>query len=112
MILGFVMGALLILPGAGELAAAADFARLGKFLGVSADAGNAGLAIYGIAEDPKSAAVMALFGLLGGTRGNQGAFEEASAIRRSIPPEKLVEFGPKVKDNLEKVASLKASCVL
>ncbi|KAL2060012.1 hypothetical protein VTL71DRAFT_9834 [Oculimacula yallundae] len=70
MILNFIMGVLMLIPGVGQLADAAGMAALRSFIKLIVDIGNAALTVYGIVDDPSSA-VFTLFGALLGARGSE-----------------------------------------
>ncbi|KAH8667649.1 exo-1,3-beta-D-glucanase [Tricladium varicosporioides] len=110
-ILAFVMAVLMLVPGIGEVAGAAEMAGLKVIINLLGDAGNAALAIYSTVEDPKSA-VFAMFGLLlGGTgQGSAKAFKDAAAKRRSLTTKEIETLGP-IKPQLEKINTLRTSCL-
>ncbi|KAL4793038.1 hypothetical protein BDV19DRAFT_391480 [Aspergillus venezuelensis] len=107
MILSFVLGILFLLPSIGEVIDAAELATLGRAVALAGDAGNVGVGIYGIVEDPKSA-VFAVFSLLvGGRRDTEDAMESAKVAWREVSSANIAKLGSDVKAEIDQVDSLK-----
>ncbi|KAF2223461.1 hypothetical protein BDZ85DRAFT_109795 [Elsinoe ampelina] len=83
MILNFVSAILFFVPVGGAAASAAGLTALRSALRLIGTAGEAGLAVYGIVQDPKSA-VIAILGFLLNAGGGRGSFKSAAGSRRGM----------------------------
>ncbi|KAL2812789.1 hypothetical protein BDW59DRAFT_167716 [Aspergillus cavernicola] len=111
MILSFVLGILFLLPSLGEAIDAAELATQGRVISLAGDAGNIRASIHGIVEDPKSA-VFAVFGLLVAGRSDpEDAMENAKVAWREVSTNNIAKLGSDVKAEVDKVDSLKVSCI-
>ncbi|KUJ20368.1 uncharacterized protein LY89DRAFT_771242 [Mollisia scopiformis] len=111
-ILFFLSAVLMLLPGIGEeldaIADATIFTRLGTLL---SDAGNAGLTIYDIVQDPSSAPMAIGSLLIGGMASrDDDAFTVAANARRELPDSVIADLGTDVESGMAKVAGKYKLC--
>jgi hypothetical protein len=104
MILNFVSGLLFWIPFVGGAIGGAGMGALRGVLSLIGSAGEAGLLVYGIVEDPDSA-LMAVFGYLAGAGVGRGGFRNAAEARRGMSSKEMDSLGP-IKDMLNMVNDL------
>ncbi|KAI9778945.1 MAG: hypothetical protein M1816_003793 [Peltula sp. TS41687] len=109
MILGFVMAFLMLIPAVGSAADAVGLAAIGRIIALTGDLGNVALGVYGVVEDPKSAAI-ALFGALLSIRGEPG-FAKAAEIRRGMSAQENAALGSFFQDKSRLLDSIQRSCI-
>ncbi|KAK2788072.1 hypothetical protein FQN52_006909 [Onygenales sp. PD_12] len=96
MILGFLMGFLMLIPAVGEAVGAIGLGTVGRFLTMLGIAGDAGMAVYDVVEDPKSIIIGLFMALIAG-RAQGGGFGRAAEIRRSMSKKELEALGGSFK---------------
>ena len=109
MILNFIMGVLMLIPGVGQIADAAGMAALRSFINLIGDIGNAALTIHGIVEDPSSA-IFNLFGALIGGRGSGKSLTDAAGARRGMTSKELDSLTP-IRGDLTRISNVRTLCL-
>ena len=119
LILEIIGAVLLIIPLAGELAGAAGglIATLGRIAIVASDAGQVGLSIYDIVNDPSSAP-MAIIGILTAGLGHLGGafnkgsrdIEDMAGALNKADATVLAKLGQAFKDNQAKIGKIAPTC--
>lgn len=109
MIVSFVTSILFLVPFAGEAAGAAGLTAIRASLDLVGALGDAGLAVYGIVSDPKSA-LETIFLTLIGAGLNRDAWKKGADSRRSISSDDIGKLGS-VKDRLNTISAARVrSC--
>lgn len=107
-ILGFIMGFLFFIPFVGE-AAAAGMTTTRALLRLIGTAGDAGVMIYDVVQDPQNA-FMSVFGFLTGAGVGRSGFRKAADARRSMSTKELDGLG-NIKLKLEREQNIRVmSC--
>lgn len=111
-ILFFLTFLLLIIPGVGEVAVAAELANLSRIITMIDEAGTAALLIYEVVEDPSSAPLDVFGTPLGGVSLLKGpkAFGDAAAARRAMQAEDVAKLGDNVKNGMDKICKTIKTC--
>lgn len=109
MILNFISGILFFIPVVGEAAGAAGMTAIRGVLSLLGAAGETGLMVYGIVEDPDSA-FMAVFSTLAGAALGRAQWTKAGGTKRSMSKDDVGKLGP-VKDRLNLIEDVRVrSC--
>jgi hypothetical protein len=106
-IFDFVGALLFFIPVIGSAASSAAMAPLRAVLSLIGAAGETGLLVYGIVEDPDSA-FMAIFAALSGAALGRGGFRNAAIARRDMTSSELRDLGP-IKDKLDVINNIRGS---
>jgi hypothetical protein len=106
-ILNFISGLLFFIPFVGSAIGSVGVSSLRSILSLIGAAGETGLLVYGIVEDPESA-LMAVFGLLAGAGVGRGGFRDAVETRRGMSSKEMNSLGP-IKRKLDMVSDLQGS---
>lgn len=104
-ILNMVLGVLFFVPFAGSAAASAGMIAVRNILRLIDVAGQAGMAIYDIVENPSNA-FMTIFTTLVGAGLSSSMFKDAAAARRAMSRNELATFGP-IKKDLDRIESIR-----
>jgi hypothetical protein len=107
LILNFISGLLFFVPFVGSAVGSVGLSSLRSILSLIGAAGETGLLVYGIVEDPDSA-LMAVLGLLAGAGVGRGGFRDAADARRSMSSTEMNSLGP-IKSKLDMVSNLQGS---
>jgi len=103
-IISFVTAILFFIPFVGDAAGAAGLTAARTVLGLVDAAGNVGLSIYSIVQDPSSALQTVMFGLItaGLDRGNWAA---AGRARRAMSSDEIGKLGSSIRKGLDNIGS-------
>ncbi|KAJ3492170.1 hypothetical protein NLG97_g5467 [Lecanicillium saksenae] len=108
-ILDFITGVIMIVPGIGEVLGP-ELAATRTFLRLLGDAGDAGMAIFGIVEDPKSG-LMGIFDAFATSGLSRGGISKASDKRRGMRDEEIETLGPTMKKSLNRIEEIRGAGV-
>ncbi|RFU75486.1 glycoside hydrolase family 18 [Trichoderma arundinaceum] len=112
-ILAFLSAIFLIIPIIGEVVGSiAELADVGAILSMLGAAGNAGMDIYTIVDDPHNAP-LAIFDLVLSplALGDIAKINKAANIRRGMKAEDVAKLGDSVKSRMDTVEKVKGKCV-
>lgn len=104
-ILNFITGLLFFIPIAGEAAGAAGLVAARSLLRLIGAAGDAGMMIHDVIENPENA-FMTVFSYLAGAGVGRGGFKNAANSRRGISSKDYDSLG-NVKTNMDKGQSIR-----
>jgi hypothetical protein len=104
-ILNFISGMLFFIPFLGAGAGAVGLSLLRGMLSLIGAAGEAGLLVYSIVEDPESAFMSIFFALAGAGLGRSG-FKGAADSRRGMSTDELKALGP-IRDRLSNIETIR-----
>ena len=104
LILGFVTAFLFFIPIVGEAAGSAGLSAARSLIALVGAAGDAGLTLYSIIEDPSNA-FMSVFSYLAGAGVGRTGFSKAASARRAMTSDDIKKLGS-VKKDLDTIESL------
>jgi hypothetical protein len=107
MILNFIMGILFFIPVAGSAAGAAGLTAVRSMLRLIGAAGEAGMLVHDLIEDPQNAFVT-IFSYLAGAGVGRGGFKNAASARRGMSSREFESLG-NVRVKLDKLTSIRGS---
>lgn len=105
----FVTTILMLIPIAGEAAAAAGGATLRAVLEIAGQLGDVGFTIYELVDDPNSALTTILGFLVGGF--SRQPFRDAAAARRGMKSAEVDKLPPRIKTDLQTIKDLRTKCL-
>jgi hypothetical protein len=109
MILNFIMGFLMLLPGVGAVAGSAGMLALRSIIRLLGNIGDAALAVYDIVDQPENA-VSTIFLLLLGAGGRSSRSFTLSADKRRGMTEKELASVSSIRSDLDKITVCRTSC--
>jgi len=117
-ILNFIMGFLMLIPGAGLALDALGMAAIRSAILLIGDIGDVALTVFSIVDNHGESALFDIFGYLfgriGAVKGKVGteqSFQDAAALHRGMSNEDLAKITP-IRDNLNNVKSARGLCGL
>jgi hypothetical protein len=109
-IANFIAAIFMLIPVAGELAAAVGGATMRAIIGMAGELANVGLTIYELVDDPSSALSTVLGFVIGGGVSRR-PFKEAAAARRGMSSTEKGKLAPRVKTDLDTITNLRTACL-
>ena len=111
LILTIISAILFFVPFFGELlAVAAGMARIGRMIALAGAAGEAGLALVDIIDNPEAAPMAILSTLTGGKLRTPKAYGDAAKTRRGMSPDDVGKLGSVFKQHDEVLQRILKTC--
>ncbi len=109
-IAGFLTAIFMLIPVAGELAAAVGGSAMRAIIGMAGELANVGVTIYDLVDDPSSA-LSTVFGFIMGGGVSRRPFKDAAAARRGMSSTEKGKLAQRVKTDLDTITTLRTACL-
>ena len=109
-IANFITAIFMLIPVAGEVAAAVGGATMRAIIGMAGELANVGMTIYELVDDPSSVLSTVLGFVMGGGVSRR-PFKEAAAARRGMSSSEKGKLAPRVKTDLDTITNLRTACL-
>ena len=109
-IANFITAIFMLIPVAGEVAAAVGGAAMRAIIDMAGELANVGMTIYELVNDPSSA-LSTVMGFVMGGGVSRRPFREAAAARRGMSSMEKGKLAPRVKTDLDTITNLRTACL-